>query len=44
MTTGNHITVGDRLPEVELHDLEGRPCQLSTYTGRRLLLFMWASW
>lgn len=44
MTVQNKVSVGDRLPEISLPDLTGRPVALSAYRGRKLLLFVWASW
>lgn len=38
------VTVGDRLPDLSLPDLNGRPVALSEYRGRKLLLFVWGSW
>lgn len=36
--------VGDPLPPIALPDLEGHNVRLEDYRGKRLLLFMWASW
>lgn len=36
--------IGDRLPNVVLPSLDGRSAQLNDFLGRRLLLFVWASW
>ncbi|HEV7663039.1 MAG TPA: redoxin domain-containing protein [Chloroflexota bacterium] len=36
--------VGDVLPDIALPTLDGRMVHLSEYRGKRLLLFMWASW
>lgn len=44
MTPGNRITVGDRIPDIELPDLEGRAHSLSRYRGQKLVVFLWASW
>jgi peroxiredoxin len=39
------IERGDAVPAVTLPDLEGQPVSLDAYRdGRKLLLFMWASW
>lgn len=38
------VRVGDPVPEITLPDLDGKPVSLSGYSGRRLLVFMWASW
>jgi peroxiredoxin len=36
--------VGEALPAIALPSLDGRMIQLSDYRGKRLLVFMWASW
>ncbi len=41
---GQLVNVGDTLPEIVLPDLDGKPVSLSAYAGRKLLIFMWASW
>ena len=38
------IGVGDPLPDISLPDLTGRNINLRNYRGRRLFVFMWASW
>ncbi len=38
------IEVGQRVPEVVLPDLAGRPVALDAYRGRKVILFTWASW
>jgi len=38
------IGVGEAVPQIVLPDLEGEPVSLSTFLGRKLLVFMWASW
>lgn len=38
------VSVGNRLPDITLPDLQGRPVALSEYRGRKLLLFVWGSW
>jgi hypothetical protein len=38
------IQLGDIHPDFTLPDLEGRPVRLSDYRGKKLLIFMWASW
>lgn len=38
------VRTGQQLPDIVLPDLDGRPQRLSEYRGRKLLLFMWASW
>lgn len=36
--------IGDAAPDVALPTLDGSTVRLSDYRGRRLLIFMWASW
>jgi len=38
------VTVGEPAPEFTLPALEGRTVRLADYRGKRLILFMWASW
>ncbi len=38
------IEVGQRVPEIVLPDLDGRPVALHAYRGRKVILFTWASW
>ncbi len=38
------IQIGQRVPEVVLPDLNGRPVTLHFYRGRKVILFTWASW
>ena len=38
------IEVGSTLPDATLRDLDGNAFQLGALRGRRLMLFMWASW
>ena len=38
------IGVGDRAPDFRLPSLAGDEVSLSDYAGRRLVVFMWASW
>lgn len=38
------VTVGDRLPEIDLPDLDGVETSLSAHLGSKFLIFMWASW
>jgi len=32
------------MPDFTLPGLDGRPVSLSDYRGRKLVVFMWASW
>ena len=43
-TVSRTLRVGDRLPPIALPDLQGRSIRLHDYRGKRLLIFMWASW
>ena len=36
--------VGDALPPIALPGLDGHTIRLQEYRGKRLLVFMWASW
>ncbi len=38
------LAVGQPVPDFELPALDGQPVRLSDYRGKRLLIFMWASW
>lgn len=38
------MSVGDRLPDVILPTLDGRPFDFQTLHRRPALVFMWASW
>jgi len=38
------LRVGDALPDITLAGLDGQVIRLSDYRGRRLLVFIWASW
>ncbi len=38
------VRAGDAVPEITLPSLDGEPVSLSDYRGKRLLVFMWASW
>ncbi len=44
MAIQTYPEVGDTLPSVALPDVHGRTVDLTAYRGRKLLLFMWASW
>jgi peroxiredoxin len=43
-TLSNTPRVGDALPPIALPGLDGRTIRLQEYRGKRLLVFMWASW
>ena len=38
------IVAGDTAPDFELPSLTGGSVRLSDYRGRKVVLFMWASW
>ena len=38
------VKVGDVAPDFALRSLDGEEVKLSDYRGKRLVLFMWASW
>ena len=38
------IKIGDPAPDFTLQSLDGREIRLSDYRGKRVLLFIWASW
>ncbi len=38
------VKVGDAAPDFALCSLDGKEVRLSDYRGKRLVLFMWASW
>jgi len=38
------VTVGCAMPDLTFPDLNGRPVRLSDFRGKKLLIFVWASW
>ena len=38
------LAIGDQLPNVALQTVDGRTIRLGDCRGKRLLVFMWASW
>jgi peroxiredoxin len=38
------VEVGMRVPDVSLINMEGKPVRLSSFQGKKLILFNWASW
>ena len=42
--TSRHVVAGVPAPDFELPSLEGDTVRLSDYRGRKVVLFMWASW
>ena len=43
-TTLRTIVAGDLAPDFELPSLAGGSVRLSDYRGKKVVLFMWASW
>ncbi len=45
MTTATRpVKEGEQAPDFTLRSLDGDDVSLSDYRGKRLILFMWASW
>jgi peroxiredoxin len=44
VSTGIGVHIGDEAPDFVLPSLDGQQVRLSDYLGRKLILFMWASW
>ena len=44
MAIAQPLAIGAQVPDVTLPTLDGRKVRLSDYRGKRLVLFMWASW
>ena len=44
MTDSAAMRIGRPLPDLTLPDLDGRPVRLADFRGRKLLIFVWASW
>ena len=42
--TSRPVVAGFPAPDFELPSLEGGSVRLSDYRGRKVVLFMWASW
>jgi len=38
------VNVGEEAPDFALPSLDGNPIKLSDYRGKKVVLFMWASW
>lgn len=38
------LRVGDVLPDLQLPALDGGTISLGAFAGKKLILFMWASW
>lgn len=44
MAIAQSPTIGTQVPDFTLPTLDGKMVRLSDYRGKRLVLFMWASW
>ncbi len=42
--TSRPVVAGGQAPDFELPSLTGGKVRLSDYSGRKVVLFMWASW
>ncbi len=42
--TKHALADGDRLPDLILPGVDGKSIHIADYRGRRLFMFMWASW
>ena len=40
----NPLLIGSEVPDFTLPTLDGKPTRLSDFRGKRVILFMWASW
>ncbi|MEX2356174.1 MAG: redoxin family protein [Thermaerobacterales bacterium] len=38
------IKIGEKMPSLKLPGLDGTEIDLASYQGRKVLLFVWASW
>jgi len=38
------LAVGQMVPDFSLPSLDGREVRLADYRGKKLIIFMWASW
>ena len=43
-TSSRNVKVGDEAPDFKLPSLQGQTIKLSDYRGKKVVLFMWASW
>lgn len=44
MATAQTLRLGTQVPDFTLPSLEGRDVRISDFRGKRVVLFMWASW
>jgi peroxiredoxin len=44
MSADLSVGVGRPMPDVALPDLDGRPVRFADFQGKKLLVFVWASW
>jgi peroxiredoxin len=44
MATVSRVGIGTEMPDITLPTLSGEPVALSQFLGRKVVLFMWASW
>lgn len=38
------LAIGEPLPDITLHDMDGKPVRLRGFVGKKLLICTWASW
>lgn len=43
-TQADFVCIGAAVPDITLPDLDGNAHSLAQHRGKRLLVFMWASW
>ncbi len=43
-TTKRVLKEGDGMPDLTLPGVDGQPIRLHDFAGKRLFIFMWASW
>ena len=41
---GRGFRVGQTLPDIPLYDMQGREVRFSSYLGKQLVIYVWASW
>lgn len=40
----NPLNIGDKVPDFELATLDGGRLSVSSFAGKKLVVFCWASW